>query len=137
MEHGRLIATGTPDQLKAQLGGDTVRIQLADGATFVDAATTLGPARSLGGAGSIRSVPDDDAAVELHGPDGPALLPTVLRELERGGLAVTSAEVRRPTLDDVFIALTGQPGQRRPQPADGERTTGRHAHGAHRHHPHH
>ena len=128
IDRGRMIATGTPDDLKARLGGDTVRIRLAD-ATDLHAAATI-----LGGPAVITGVESDQATLDLRVPDGATALPEALRHLEGGGLSVTAAEIRRPSLDDVFLALTGK----RPAPgSNGDRaaTAGRgaHHHGARSH----
>jgi ABC-2 type transport system ATP-binding protein len=102
IDRGRKIATGTPDDLKARLGGDTVHIRLADPADLPEAAATLGETSA------ITAVEPDQSTLELHVPNGAALLPEALRHLDGRGLTVTAAEVRRPGLDDVFLALTGQ-----------------------------
>jgi ABC-2 type transport system ATP-binding protein len=102
IDRGRMIATGTPDQLKARLGGDTIRIRLADPADLLHATAAL-PATS-----AITAVDPDHGTLELRAADGAAVLPGTLRQLDGRGLTVTAAEVRRPSLDDVFLALTGE-----------------------------
>ena len=129
IDHGRLIATGTPDDLKARLGGDTVEIRLAETATPRDAAMTLHASLAIDAVGR------DDGSVEVRVPDGAALLPEALRQLDGQGVAVIAAEVRRPGLDDVFLALTGErarPAAGHPDPADGARRRA-HTHGARSH----
>ena len=100
IDRGRMIATGTPDQLKARLGGDTIRIRLADPADLLHATAALPRA--------ITAVDPDHGTLELRAADGAAVLPGTLRQLDGRGLTVTAAEVRRPSLDDVFLALTGE-----------------------------
>jgi ABC-2 type transport system ATP-binding protein len=102
IDRGRLIATGTPDDLKARLGSDAVQIRLANPSDLHAAATMLGETAV------ITAVQPDAALLELRGPDGAALLPEALRHLDGNGLTVTAAQVRRPSLDDVFLALTGE-----------------------------
>jgi ABC-2 type transport system ATP-binding protein len=126
IDHGRLIATGTPDDLKARLGGDTVQIRLADTATPEEAAEILR------GAMGLDAVERGDGTVEVRVPDGAALLPDALRQLDGHGVAVTAAEVRRPGLDDVFLALTGErarPETDHPDHPDQAPGSGRRAHG--------
>ena len=129
IDHGRLIATGTPDELKARLGGDTVQIRLADAATPHEAAKTLHTTMA------IDAVEHNDGTIEMRVPEGAALLPEALRQLDSHGFAVTAAEVRRPVLDDVFLALTGErplSGTGHPDQApDPRRWT--HSHGARSH----
>jgi len=103
IDRGRTIATGTPEDLKTRLGDDTVHIRLADPGDLPEATRTLGET------GTITAVEHDEATLELSAPHGAALLPVALRRLDSRGVAVTAAEVRRPSLDDVFLALTGQP----------------------------
>jgi ABC-2 type transport system ATP-binding protein len=101
VDQGHLIATGTPDDLKARLGGDSVRVQLRDIGRVRDAVDVLTTA-----VGSATAV--DGATVELDVTNGASTLPNALRYLHDAGVDVTAAEVRRPALDDVFFALTGQ-----------------------------
>jgi ABC-2 type transport system ATP-binding protein len=102
IDHGEIVAVGTPDELKQRVSGDAVLLRLAD-VSHVDTATVL--ARRLDGA--------DEPAIEgdtvhVRVPNGGAALPGLLRELDRAGVALASVEVRRPTLDDVFLSLTGR-----------------------------
>jgi daunorubicin resistance ABC transporter ATP-binding subunit len=104
LDTGRVIATGTSAQLKAQVGGD--RLELApppghDLAPLADA---------LAGLGSGPPVLDRQAdRLILPVSDGAAVLPQVAARLAAAGLRVADLTLRRPTLDDVFLALTGQP----------------------------
>jgi ABC-2 type transport system ATP-binding protein len=124
IDRGNMIATGTPHQLKAHLGGDTVRVRLADPADLPQATAALQSTSPI-------ATDPDHGAIELRAPDGAALLPETLRQLDAHGLTATAAEVRRPSLDDVFLALTGErpkaPGGS-PQPAP---STSRRAHHHH------
>jgi ABC-2 type transport system ATP-binding protein len=131
IDRGHLIATGTPDDLKSRLGGDTVHIRLADPADLPRALAALGEP------GAITAVHPDHSSVDLRAPDGAALLPAALRHLDGRGVSVTAAEVRRPSLDDAFLALTGEraasiPGDREPVTAAGGRA---HHHHGRRSHP--
>ena len=100
---GRIIAEGSPGELKSRVGGD--RLQL----TLVDAASTRRAADSLGdlGSGPAQAEPAT-RSVTLPVEDGPALLPEVVRRLDAAGLTLTDLALRRPTLDDVFLSLTGR-----------------------------
>jgi ABC-2 type transport system ATP-binding protein len=129
IDRGRTIATGTPEDLKTRLGDDTVHIRLAEPADLPEATRTLGEA------GTITAVVHDQATLEVRAPNGAALLPEALRRLDARGLPVTTAEVRRPSLDDVFLALTGQPAapaadHREPLATAGQRA---HHHGTRSH----
>jgi ABC-2 type transport system ATP-binding protein len=110
LDHGRLIETGTPDELKARLQGDSLHIRVAD-VEDVGAGAEV-----LAGVGEITEVDRGQGAVDVRVPNGVGLLPDALRRLDREGLMVTAAEIRRPGLDDVLFALTGDAA---PGPEDG------------------
>jgi ABC-2 type transport system ATP-binding protein len=126
IDRGHMIATGTPDDLKSRLGGDTVHIRLADPADLPQAATALGET------GAIGAVEPAHSSLELRAPHGADLLPGALRRLDSRGLTVTAAEVRKPSLDDVFLALTGQ---RPAAGTDDNEPVGVSGHLAHHHQP--
>jgi ABC-2 type transport system ATP-binding protein len=102
VDHGKVIADDTPARLKASLAGDRILLTLCDEAAAGHAAELAGRIPR------VHSLTPDACAVELQVSDGPALLPELLRSLEVAGIHVAAAELRRPTLDDVFLALTGR-----------------------------
>jgi ABC-2 type transport system ATP-binding protein len=99
LDHGRLVAEGTPEELKRLIPGGHIRLQFADPANLDAAARTV--------AGSIR----DDHALALQVPsDGDIRsIRTVLDHLEAASIDVGTLSVHTPDLDDVFLALTGSP----------------------------
>jgi len=102
IDHGRVIADDTPAALKAGLAGDRI-------AVTVDDETDRSRAAELATLVSGADDPIvDGATVTLRAPNGTAALPTFLRALDDAGIAVGTAEVSRPTLDDVFLSLTGR-----------------------------
>jgi ABC-2 type transport system ATP-binding protein len=101
MDNGRLIADDTPARLKANLAGDRISVGLANS----DKAAAAQLARNLPQA---RDVTLGDQKVEVTVREGEALLPEFIRRLHEQGMDVASASVRRPTLDDVFLGLTGR-----------------------------
>lgn len=99
VDHGQVIADDTADALKADLAGDRIIVT----ATEEDTATRIGAmAAHLPGA---RGVAVDGATVTARVGNGPAALPELLHT---AGVHVATAQVDRPTLDDVFLALTGR-----------------------------
>jgi ABC-2 type transport system ATP-binding protein len=99
LDQGRLVAEGTPNQLKRRIPGGRVRLH------FRDAAAVSAAARELG-----RESFDDDALVLDIPTDGtPRSLRTLLDQLDQRALNVESVTVETPDLDDVFFALTGAP----------------------------
>jgi ABC-2 type transport system ATP-binding protein len=102
IDHGRLIAEGTPGELKADLRGDLVEFSVTDPAQRDRAARAVAP---LGEA--VTGTGRDSRRITLPAPDGAATLRTTLRLLEDAGIAIDDAALRHPTLDEVFLALTG------------------------------
>ncbi|WP_286175904.1 ABC transporter ATP-binding protein [Arthrobacter sp. NEB 688] len=102
VDHGSVVADGTSDALKADLDGDVLTVRLADPTEAGRAALCL---RAVLG---DPFAPTDDGVLTgpLHAGSGG--LAVVVRELDRHGLAVAGLDVRRPTLDDVFLTLTGR-----------------------------
>ncbi len=102
VDHGEVIADDTAEALKTELAGDRVEIGLDGSARVGELAALI--ERAPGG----RDVVVDGATSGGRVADGPRTLPDLLRAADRAGLTVTSAQVHRPTLDDVFLSLTGR-----------------------------
>ncbi|MFD7871976.1 ABC transporter ATP-binding protein [Microbacterium sp. NPDC059771] len=101
MDKGRIIADDDAASLKATLAGDVLTFGFTDAAEAERARTVV--ARR-----SPAEVVRDDASLSLAVPDGDRLLPVVVRELDAAGIVVQRATGVPPTLDDVFLALTGR-----------------------------
>jgi ABC-2 type transport system ATP-binding protein len=102
VDNGRVIADDTADALKSDLAGDLVEIGTIDAATAGRLADLV---RSRPGA---REVTVDGAVVAARVADGPGAVPDLIRAADAAGLTVISTQLRRPTLDDVFLNLTGR-----------------------------
>ncbi len=109
IDHGRAIARGTADELKSQTGGERVELVLAH-ASDRDAATRLLADVAIGEVGVAENGRELTAAVD----GGVAALRRVLEGLETQGLQVLDIGLRRPTLDDVFLTLTGHAAEKDP-----------------------
>jgi ABC-2 type transport system ATP-binding protein len=101
VDGGKVIAEGTPAELKARLGSTVIEIGMGGEAEAERARSLL----SGLGAGSPER---EGSTVRISSGDGPGVLMDVLRSLDGGGLGPTSLAVREPSLDDVFLALTGR-----------------------------
>ncbi|MGU3647085.1 ATP-binding cassette domain-containing protein [Microbacterium sp. C23T] len=101
MDKGRVIADDTATRLKAELAGDVLTFGFAD---ETDAAAAVAVVQRL----TEREVRRVEASVVLTVPEGDALLPAAVRALDAAGLMVRTATGVPPTLDDVFLALTGR-----------------------------
>ncbi|PZE66959.1 ATP-binding cassette domain-containing protein [Curtobacterium sp. MCBD17_021] len=102
IDDGRVIAEGTADELKAQVGGHRVVVTLVDAADGDAASTVL----ARYGTGDVETSGDGRTrAIAVDA--GPAALQRVLADLGAAGVGLHDAGMRRPTLDDVFLRLTG------------------------------
>jgi ABC-2 type transport system ATP-binding protein len=103
IDHGKVIAEGTPGQLKASIGAGTLQVRLRDPSRRLDAQRVLG--QTLG----VPVALEPDPAVLSGRPADPDRAALALAELARAGVAVTNFAVGQPSLDEVFLALTGRP----------------------------
>jgi oleandomycin transport system ATP-binding protein len=105
IDHGRVVAAGTSDALKAKVGGQVVEVVPADVAKVPDAAKLIG--RLCGVAPSV-----DAEAQLISTPVGDdEAFARVVAELQKAGIAVSHLALRRPSLDEVFLTLTGHPAE--------------------------
>ena len=104
IDRGSKIAEGTADQLKDQIGGDRIRVSIADPANVEKAKAALAPLAT----GPVEL--EADSATTMSAPirAGGGVVPRAIRALDDAGADVLDVEVRRPTLDDVFLTLTGR-----------------------------
>jgi ABC-2 type transport system ATP-binding protein len=100
IDHGRVIAQGSADELKSSVGGQVVAVRV--GARADDARVALH--RLTDDVGSY-----EDGALTVPAPDGAASVVRVAAALDHAGVDVEEIALRRPTLDDVFLTLTGRP----------------------------
>ena len=102
IDHGAIVAEGTPDSLKSQVGGDVLTVTVAEPSQVASVARLV---EQLPGAEAPQVLDDRVVGRVRHG--GTALVELV-RGLDREGIAVSGVESRRPSLDDVFLQLTGR-----------------------------
>jgi ABC-2 type transport system ATP-binding protein len=101
VDRGRIVAAGTPDQLKRELQGDTVQVELvetADGNAVATASRVSG----------LEEVSVEGRRLRARAANGAAAIPSLITALERNGLAVASATIARPSLDDVYLRHAGR-----------------------------
>jgi ABC-2 type transport system ATP-binding protein len=102
LDHGRIIAQGTPDELKRRIPGGHIRLQ------FTHLSSLEAAARALGVSTSDTSTSDTDAlTLDVPGDGGVRTLRYLLAELDRADIDVAGLSVHTPDLDDVFLTLTG------------------------------
>ncbi len=105
---GRVIAEGTPAELKANLGSTVIEIGMRDEAEAV---------RAQGALAMLNGGPELEGTMLRLSSEGPGVLMDVLRTLDGRGLSPSSLTVREPSLDDVFLALTGRHAEPATEPA--------------------
>ena len=115
IDHGRVIAQGTGDELKDSVGGQMIEVTVADAADRDRAGEAL---HSLGCGEPQPS--ELDRQLTLPAPhDGVAMVSDASRALQEAGIPVSDLGLRRPTLDDVFLTLTGRPPEEEQPQASG------------------
>jgi ABC-2 type transport system ATP-binding protein len=113
IDHGVVIALGTADELKSQVGGERLEVVLHDAAQL---GTALEQARGLGI--EEPSIDERDRRVTVPVDGGAADLRELLARLDRAAIGISEAGLRRPTLDDVFLSLTGHAAEAGAEPTD-------------------
>ena len=105
IDHGGIVAVGTPDELKRRVSGDVVTLSVNGSATHgaTEAARSL-----LADATVVREITVADGALRLTVERGEEALPVLLRTLDGAGITMSAISLSRPTLDDVFLTLTGR-----------------------------
>ncbi|MGK5442199.1 ATP-binding cassette domain-containing protein [Micromonospora sp. URMC 105] len=102
MDHGEVVAEGTPAELKREISGDVVLVGL-------DVAGTPQAAQLLDGEAFVNKLETaDEGGLRLYVDEGATAIPQILRRLDSAGLTLSSIELHRPSLDDVFLTKTGR-----------------------------
>jgi ABC-2 type transport system ATP-binding protein len=110
VDRGQVVAEGTPDELKRDLRGDAIHVEL-DSSTNGKVAEVLAGIRvagALDGVEAVREVVVNGRALHARADDGARAVPAVLAALEARGVPVASVTVARPSLDDVYLRHTGR-----------------------------
>jgi ABC-2 type transport system ATP-binding protein len=102
VDRGRIIARGTSDELKLRVGGERIEVVVHDRTRFVEARDILGRI----GVGES-TVDEHSRKVTVPSEGGAKRLADVIRDLDEAAIAIDDIALRRPTLDDVFLSLTG------------------------------
>lgn len=102
IDEGRVVAEGTPDELKQTLRGDRVSVELA---AVAELATGVAALRAVEG---VTEVAIEGRTLHTQVPQGGRAVPVILQALDRAGVTVAQVAVSRPSLDDVYLSLTGK-----------------------------
>ncbi|MFI5282655.1 MAG: ATP-binding cassette domain-containing protein [Candidatus Dormibacterales bacterium] len=112
VDHGRIIARGTSDQLKAQVGGERIEVVVHARGDISRAAQVLGAST-----GGDHSIDEHMRKITVAAEGGARRLVQVVRDLDEAQIALDDIALRRPTLDDVFLSLTGHAADTAAAPA--------------------
>ncbi|NLZ30681.1 MAG: ATP-binding cassette domain-containing protein [Methanomicrobiales archaeon] len=100
IDHGRIVTTGTPDELKSSLGEDVIYLETMDDTEAREV---------LQGVGDIRSIVDSPRGLSITiSTDGSHCLPRIVERVRGAGIEISSANLKKPTMDDVFVHYTGR-----------------------------
>ncbi|MFE1232585.1 ATP-binding cassette domain-containing protein [Streptomyces sp. NPDC058745] len=128
VDHGKVIARGTSDQLKAQTGGERVEVVVHEPEMIPDAREVLAHYGVSGRGQAEVSVEHHIRRLTVPVSGGAKLLAEVIRELDTRGVEIDDIGLRRPTLDDVFISLTGHAAELAEEEENGVAAEGRKQH---------
>ncbi len=103
IDHGQIVVEGAPDELKAELRGDAIQVELAEVTPEANIRAALG---NLDGA--LREVVIEGRSLRARVDSGASALPAVLAALDAASIRVSTATVARPSLDDVYLRHTGR-----------------------------
>jgi ABC-2 type transport system ATP-binding protein len=102
VDRGRVVAEGTSDEMKAELQGDSVLLEVPDASRAAQVTS------ALRGVPQVRQASADGSVVRARVADGPRTLPAVLAGVEAAGVPVLSVSVAQPSLDDVYLHHAGR-----------------------------
>jgi len=104
IDAGEIVAEGTPDELKRRVSGDIITIEVGGDTEEARRILANGAGRAIG----LRDVDAHDQTLRLTVTDGDRALLAIMRELDGANVELASIQLHRPTLDDVFLTVTGR-----------------------------
>ncbi|MDQ5842031.1 MAG: ATP-binding cassette domain-containing protein [Thermoproteota archaeon] len=110
IDHGQIVAQGTPEEMKREISADAVSITIANGQGTAENGHAIATAKEvLSQIGDITEVIDSDSAsLTVYGKNGAFMVPNIVRALDNAEVKISSISVSTPTLDDVFLKHTGR-----------------------------
>ena len=121
LDHGEIVAQGTPSELKSEIGADRITLGFENGNPGTGA-TKDRAKQVLGSLAGISEIVDSDEGIVVYAKNGGFLVPDMVRAFDGAGIKLSSIGVSSPTLDDVFLKHTGR--RIRPEELDKTRASG-------------
>lgn len=99
IDHGKIIVTGTADELKNKLGKDLIYLETSDNKVAADILRSIK---------SVKTVTEDTKSLRVMiGEDVTHVLPQIIEQMRRAGIEITTVNIKKPSMDDVFVHYTG------------------------------
>lgn len=109
IDHGQIVAQGTPEEMKREISADAVSLTIANGRGIADSGHAIATAKQvLSRIGDITQIIDSDNGLTVYGKDGAFMVPEIIRALDNAEVRISSINISSPTLDDVFLKHTGR-----------------------------
>jgi len=109
IDHGQIVAQGTPEEMKREIAADAVSLTIANGRGIADSGHAIATARqALSRIGGVTEIIDSDNGLTVYGKNGASMVPEIIRALDNAEVRISSINVSTPTLDDVFLKHTGR-----------------------------
>jgi len=102
IDHGQIVASGTPPELKQEIGADAITLTVEGTNGGKEKARNI-----LAAVGGVGNIVDTEAGLTVYAKDGSSLVPDIVRALDSSGVRLSSINLSRPSLDDVFLKHTG------------------------------
>ncbi len=104
LDHGRIVAEGTPSSLKADIGADVVRVALRENGNPDVRKAALA---ALGRLAGVKEIQEYEGGLAVYANEGSSLVPEIVRTLDGAGIGIAQLTFSAPSLDDVFLKHTG------------------------------
>ena len=109
IDHGQIVAQGTPEEMKREISADAVSLTIANGGDVADSGHAIATAKQvLSRIGGITEIIDSDNGLTVYGKNGAFMVPEIIRALDNAEVRISSINISSPTLDDVFLKHTGR-----------------------------